>query len=94
MAWVLATSVTVPRFLDGTLIFTYVVIGLGFTLFFSGLIGWVGGASESPCLVGFFLFSIVLSIITEIGGIICLNVMQLQVRPNYYYSGVPNNRAG
>ena len=78
MAWVLATSVTVPRFLDGTLIFTYVVIGLGFTLFFSGLIGWVGGASESPCLVGLFLFFIIISMVAEIGGIICLNVLQLE----------------
>ena len=24
-----------------------------FSLFFSGLLGWVGGASESPCLVRF-----------------------------------------
>ncbi len=61
-------------------IFTYVVIGLGFTLFFSGLIGWVGGASESPCLVRLFLFSIVLSLIAEIGGIISLNIVRIEVR--------------
>ena len=102
MAWVLSTSVTVSRFLDGTLvrypndhmschiicwnrhfcifqIFTYVVIGLGFTLFFSGLIGWVGGASESPCLVRLFLFSVVVSMIAEIGGIISLNIVRLEV---------------
>jgi len=78
MAWVLSTSVTVSRFLDGTLIFTYVVIGLGFTLFFSGLIGWVGGASESPCLVRLFLFSVVVSMIAEIGGIISLNIVRLE----------------
>ena len=30
---------------------SYSVIGVGFSLFFSGLLGWVGGASESPCLV-------------------------------------------
>ena len=60
-------------------IFTYVVIGLGFTLFFSGLIGWVGGASESPCLVRLFLFSVVVSMIAEIGGIISLNIVRLQV---------------
>merc|ERR1712241_327696 len=78
MAWVLSTSVTVSRFLDGTLIFTYVVIGLGFTLFFSGLIGWGGGASESPCLVRLFLFSVVVSMIAEIGGIISLNIVRLQ----------------
>lgn len=78
MAWILATSVTVSRFLEGSLIFTYVVIGLGFTLFFSGLIGWVGGASESPCLVRLFLFSVVVSMIAEIGGIISLNIVRLQ----------------
>ena len=60
-------------------IFTYVVIGLGFTLFFSGLIGWVGGASESPCLVRLFLFSVVVSMIAEIGGIISLNIVRLEV---------------
>ena len=106
MAWVLSTSVTVSRFLDGTLvrsiwpydnwmmmkhfcicfafqIFTYVVIGLGFTLFFSGLIGWVGGASESPCLVRLFLFSVVVSMIAEIGGIISLNIVRLEVHTTY-----------
>ena len=55
------------------------VIGLGFTLFFSGLIGWVGGASESPCLVRLFLFSVVVSMVAEIGGIISLNIVRLQV---------------
>ena len=84
MAWVLATSVTVPQFLDGSLIFTYVVIGLGFTLFFSGLVGWVGGASESPCLVGTFLFFIVLSMLAEVAGIICLTIMKFQVLPTPY----------
>ena len=29
-----------------------------FSLFFSGLLGWVGGASESPCLVRFCSFFI------------------------------------
>jgi hypothetical protein len=56
-----------------------VVISLGFTLFFSGLIGWVGGASESPCLVRLFLFSVVISILAEIGGIISLNVIKTEV---------------
>ena len=88
MAWVLATSVTVPQFLDGSLIFTYVVIGLGFTLFFSGLVGWVGGASESPCLVGTFLFFIVLSMLAEIAGIICLTVMKFQVNTYMPYKDV------
>ena len=60
-------------------IFTYVVVALGFVLFFSGLLGWVGGASESPCLVRLFLISVILSIAVEIGGIIALNIIKLQV---------------
>jgi len=55
---------------------------LGFTLFFSGLIGWVGGASESPCLVRLFLVSVTLSIVAEIGGIISLNVVKTEVIKN------------
>ena len=55
------------------------MIALGFALFFSGLIGWVGGASESPFLVGLFLFFVVLSMLTEIGGIIALKIAQLEV---------------
>ena len=67
MAWVMATSVTVHRFLNGDMVsvapnsegvkgryfqfWSYSVITLGFSLFFSGLVGWVGGASESICLV-------------------------------------------
>ena len=51
MAWVMATSVTVHRFLNGDMFWSYSVITLGFSLFFSGLVGWVGGASESICLV-------------------------------------------
>ena len=69
-------------------IFTYVVVGLGFTLFFSGLIGWVGGASESPCLVRLFLFSVVLSMIAEIGGIISLNIVRLEVSSQRHKSAL------
>lgn len=75
MAWVLATSVTVARFLDGQMFWTYTVITLGFSLFFSGLVGWVGGASESPCLVRLFLIFIGLSLLAEVGGIIALSVL-------------------
>ena len=63
-------------------IFTYTVITLGFALFFSGLIGWVGGASESPFLVGLFLFFVVISMLAEIGGIIALKIAQLEVNIN------------
>ena len=55
------------------------MVGVGFTLFFSGLIGWVGGASESPCLVRLFLLSALLAIVAEIGGIIALNILGLEV---------------
>merc|ERR1719367_1564961 len=65
MSWVLASSVTVSRFLDGTLIFTYTVVG-------------VGGTSESPCLVRLFLLSAALAILAEIGGIIALNILGLE----------------
>ncbi|ROT73491.1 Tetraspanin-15 [Penaeus vannamei] len=44
MAWVLATSITVSRFLSGTLIFTYSVLGVGFLFFLTGLVGWVASA--------------------------------------------------
>ena len=54
------------------------MVGVGFTLFFSGLIGWVGGASESPCLVRLFLLSALLAIVAEIGGIIALNILGLE----------------
>jgi len=74
MAWVMATSVTVHRFLNGDMFWSYSVISLGFSLFFSGLVGWVGGASESICLVRLFLVMIVLCMAAEIGGIITLTV--------------------
>jgi len=77
MAWVLATSVTVTRFIDGSMFWSYSVIGVGFSLFFSGLLGWVGGASESPCLVRLFLVLIVVSLLAEIGGIITLKIMSV-----------------
>ena len=41
----------ITRFVDGGMFWTYSVIALGFSLFFSGLVGWVGGASESACLI-------------------------------------------
>jgi len=77
MAWVLATSVTVSRFIDGTMFWSYAVVTVGFSLFFSGLLGWVGGASESPCLVRMFLFLIVVSLLAELGGIIALNILSI-----------------
>ncbi|XP_023327965.1 uncharacterized protein LOC111701067 [Eurytemora carolleeae] len=77
MAWVLATSVTVSRFIDGTMAWSYVVITVGFSLFFSGLLGWVGAASESPCLIRMFLCLIVVTLLSEIAGIISLKVLDI-----------------
>jgi len=79
MAWVMATSVTVHRFLNGDMFWSYSVITLGFSLFFSGLVGWVGGASESICLVRLFLVMIVLCMAAEIGGIIALTVFEKSI---------------
>lgn len=78
MAWVLATSVTVSRFIDGSMFWSYSVVTVGFSLFFTGLLGWVGGASESPCLVRMFLVLIVLSLLAELGGIIALNILNIK----------------
>ncbi|XP_066959650.1 tetraspanin-31-like [Macrobrachium rosenbergii] len=79
MAWVLATSITVSRFLSGTLIFTYSVLGVGFLLFLSGLIGWVAGASEALCVLRLYLVLLILVIASEIGGIIALNILQMRL---------------
>lgn len=79
MAWVLATSTSVNRFLSGTQIFTYVVISLGFFLFINGLIGWVGSVSQVLWLVRVFLAFSVICIVGEIGGIITLNIAQIQM---------------
>lgn len=76
MAWVLATSITVSRFLSGTLIFTYSVLGVGLLFFVTGLIGWVAGASEVLCLLRMYLASQILAIATEIGGLIALRIIQ------------------
>lgn len=80
MAWVLATSVTISHFVDGTMFWSYVVITLGFSLFFTGLLGWVGGASESLCLVRMFLVFITISLLVEIGGIISANILEISFK--------------
>ena len=54
---------------------TYSVIALGFRLFFSGLVGWVGGASESACLIRFFDFNIIVIVIVIV---ICFNIIGLE----------------
>jgi len=79
MAWVLATSTSVNRFLSGTLVFTYTVITLGFLLFINGLVGWVGSLISSVWLVRVFLTVSVVCLLGEVGGIITLNIIQIQM---------------
>jgi len=79
MSWVLATSTSINRFLSGTLVFTYTVIALGFFLFLNGLIGWVGSISSSLWLLRMFLGASVICMMAEIGGIITLNIVQIQM---------------
>lgn len=79
MAWVLATSITVSRFLSGTLIFTYSMLGVGFLFFVTGLVGWVAGASEALCVLRMYLMLLVLSVAAEIGGVISLNLLKLRL---------------
>ncbi|XP_042867462.1 tetraspanin-2A-like [Penaeus japonicus] len=79
MAWVLATSITVSRFLSGTLIFTYSVLGIGFLFFLTGLIGWVASASEVLCLLRLYLIALVLAIAAEVGGLIALSILDTKL---------------
>ncbi|XP_076041582.1 uncharacterized protein LOC143025578 [Oratosquilla oratoria] len=79
MAWVLATSITVSRFLSGNLFFTYAVISLGLLYFLTGLVGWVAGASEVTCIIRLYLTLLVFSIAFEIGGIIALNILDTKL---------------
>nr|XP_053653238.1 tetraspanin-2A-like isoform X1 [Cherax quadricarinatus] len=79
MAWVLATSITVTRFLSGTLMFTYSVLGVGFLFFLSGLVGWVAGASEVLCVLRLYLAMLILAVSAEIGGIIAINLLHLRL---------------
>ncbi|XP_043215683.1 tetraspanin-9-like [Amphibalanus amphitrite] len=79
MGWVLSTSVTVARFMSGELIFTYVVISLGFVYFFSGLVGWVSSFSENYCLLRLFMSLVLLLVIGQVGGLITLYAMQFKL---------------
>jgi len=79
MGWVLSTSVTVSRFMSGELVFTYVVVSLGFLYFFSGLVGWVSSFSENYCLLRMFLLLVFMMVLAEIGGLIALYAMQFEL---------------
>jgi len=80
MSWVLATSsLTVNRFMSGTQMFTYAVIAQALFLFANGLIGSVGSFAKSVWLVRLFIFASTAFIVAEIGGIITLNIANIQV---------------
>ncbi|GAB6026631.1 hypothetical protein CHUAL_013037 [Chamberlinius hualienensis] len=79
MAWVLATSVTVSQFVSGQLIFTYIVVGTGFLLFVTGLFGWVGATSGSSCVIRMYCAAAIIALAVEIGGILTLNIMRLEM---------------
>ncbi|XP_013790310.1 CD82 antigen-like isoform X1 [Limulus polyphemus] len=79
MMWVLGTSPTTKEFLNGRLVFTYVILGVGSLLFLAGLLGWVGSYRRGGCLLNLFLFLTVLSLASEVGGIIALNIMQTKM---------------
>jgi len=79
MAWVLATSVTVRQFLSGNLVFTYTIIGVGFVLFMTGLLGWVGASSSSACILRMYIMAVVLSIAFEVGGILTLSILRIDL---------------
>ncbi|KAK4309732.1 hypothetical protein Pmani_018661 [Petrolisthes manimaculis] len=79
MGWVLATSITVSRFLSGTLIFTYSVLGVGFLFFLAGLVGWMAGATEVLCILRLYLTLLILAVSAEIGGLLALNILQTRI---------------
>uniref|UniRef100_T1JM01 Tetraspanin n=1 Tax=Strigamia maritima TaxID=126957 RepID=T1JM01_STRMM len=79
IAWILATSVTLGKFLSGNLLFTYVIIGIGFYLFFIGILGFAGVISQSRCLVVLYMLVAVLCIASQIGGILTLVILRIEM---------------
>ncbi|XP_065571891.1 tetraspanin-15-like isoform X3 [Artemia franciscana] len=78
MAWVLATTVG-SEFVAETKVFSYTVMALGFLLFFTGLIGWIGSTTETLCTLKMFLILTAICMAIEIGGIATLNIMNTQM---------------
>ncbi|XP_021968095.1 tetraspanin-9 isoform X1 [Folsomia candida] len=78
IAWVLSTSVSIQKFQSGTLILTYIVIGIGFSLFFTGLIGWVAGASETACIIRLFIVMVLVTVTSGIGGVLALQITRIE----------------
>ncbi|XP_068208109.1 23 kDa integral membrane protein-like [Palaemon carinicauda] len=76
---VIRSNICLSVYLSIYLIFTYSVLGVGFLLFLSGLIGWVAGASEALCVLRLYLVLLILVIASEIGGIIALNILQMRL---------------
>jgi len=79
IAWVLSTSVSIQKFQSGTLILTYIVIGIGFSLFFTGLIGWVAGASETACIIRLFIVMVLVTVTSGIGGVLALQIKRIEM---------------
>jgi len=77
--WILSTSSNMKKVFTGTLPVTYVVLGLGALLFLNGLLGWMGSYKRGGCMLKFFLFLSVLTIASEIGGIISLSILRTKV---------------
>jgi hypothetical protein len=79
VAWVLSTSVSIQKFQSGTLILTYTVIGIGLTLFFTGLVGWVAGASESACIIWMFIVMVFATMLATVGGVLALQFYRIEL---------------
>ncbi|XP_076340962.1 tetraspanin-9-like isoform X3 [Tachypleus tridentatus] len=74
--WVLGTSAQGREFFSGKLLFTYVTLCLGAFLFVGGLLGSIGSYRKGGCLLNTFLCLSVVSVATEVGGIVALNILK------------------
>ncbi|XP_076340963.1 tetraspanin-18-like isoform X4 [Tachypleus tridentatus] len=77
--WVLGTSAQGREFFSGKLLFTYVTLCLGAFLFVGGLLGSIGSYRKGGCLLNTFLCLSVVSVATEVGGIVALNILKTKV---------------
>jgi len=75
------------------MILTYIVIGIGFTLFFTGLVGWVAGASETACIIRLFIVMVALSLTTAIGGVLALQIMHIGWEDILRYAWIESNQS-
>ncbi|UYV76925.1 hypothetical protein LAZ67_14002412 [Cordylochernes scorpioides] len=79
MLWILISSPVLKDFLEGNLIFTYVVFVLGFLLFLSGFLGWLGTHKRGGSLLKLFISAALLAILVEVSGIVALNVFKIKM---------------